>query len=251
MGIWSKDKHYYLRNYIGIFTKGMHKQWSTMCYIDLFAGPGKCRIRENEEEIDGSPLIALNAEYPFSLFFFVDLNEGAIRALDQRIKTHPLYTKVDISCGDANDQVSYVVDRIPDEALCLSFIDPTGLDFNYVALEKLATKKVDLMLTFPTHMALGRNLPKFLKTAQCKLDDVIGDNKWRDFSTEFEILLYYKEKFNILGYQALQGVHEIPIRSPEKNVPLYSIIFASKHKRGYDFFKKTCMIDSSGQRQLF
>lgn len=251
VGIWSKDKHYYLKNYVGIFTQGMRKIWPTMCYIDLFAGPGKCRVRDNEEEIDGSPLIALNARYPFSSFFFSDLNENVVNTLDQRIKNHPLYDKVDLLCGDANDQVAYVVEKVPTDALCLSFIDPTGLDFDFVALEKLATRRVDLLLTFPTHMALGRNLPKFLKTTHCKLDDVIGDSEWRRFKTEIDIIAYYKKKLSLLGYQAVQGGDEILIRNPDRNSPLYSVIFASKHERGYDLFKKICMIDSSGQRQLF
>src|SRR5690348_5460979 len=30
-----------------------------MYYVDLFAGPGRCRIRGTEKELDGSPLIAL------------------------------------------------------------------------------------------------------------------------------------------------------------------------------------------------
>lgn len=33
----------------------------------------------------------------------------------------------------------------------------------------------------------------------------------------------------------------IPIRSDEKNLPLYYLTFFSKHKTGYDFWKKVKM----------
>ena len=48
-GVWAKEKLYYLEHYLDIFSVGMNKKWAgKLYYVDLFAGPGKCRIRETE-----------------------------------------------------------------------------------------------------------------------------------------------------------------------------------------------------------
>ncbi len=39
-------------------------------YVDLFAGPGLCKIRETQKEINGSPLIAL-LENDFDKYYFL------------------------------------------------------------------------------------------------------------------------------------------------------------------------------------
>jgi len=250
VGLWSKDKHYYLKRYIDIFSKAMHKKWKVLCFIDFFAGPGKCFVRPTGEEIDGSPLIALQTAYEFSQYFFVDKDDTAIAALDQRLTDNSQYHKIKMSCGDANNQVKYIVELIPDEALALAFIDPTGWDFTFSSMEILASKRVDLMMNLPIFMSLKRNLQKFRQMDHCKLDDAIGDTEWRLYTTEGEIIQYYKRKLNKLGYKKVESGDEISIRT-SANVPLYSLLFASKHPLGHKFWQEACKIDSSGQRQLF
>ena len=47
-GPWTAVKLDYLARYIDIFETSMHaKPWRRRNYIDLFAGPGKCVIPEN------------------------------------------------------------------------------------------------------------------------------------------------------------------------------------------------------------
>ncbi len=48
----------YVGRYISIFRSGMKKKFGELNYIDLFAGPGKCRIRGTREVRNGTPLIA-------------------------------------------------------------------------------------------------------------------------------------------------------------------------------------------------
>jgi hypothetical protein len=62
-----KEKHHYLRNYIAA-TRHVRTQYvpprgdGGTVFIDLFAGPGKARIRDSGEFIEGSPLIAVNEQ---------------------------------------------------------------------------------------------------------------------------------------------------------------------------------------------
>lgn len=252
VGGWSKAKHYYLKKYIDTFTTSMRLKWhGQLYYIDLFTGPGKCIIRETEEEINGSPLIALGGPYPFAGYFFVDLNKEVIDALSKRCKNHQYYDRIKLIPGDCNLIIDDIISRIPKRSLSLAFVDPTGLHFKFATLEKLAQRKVDLIITFPEGMAIKRNIKKFLAEPHCPLDDVIGDNGWRKLSTGREIIQYYRDKLTSLGYQDIKLGEEIPIRSINKNLPLYCLLFASKSLLGHKFWQDISKIDHTGQRRLF
>jgi three-Cys-motif partner protein len=73
VGHWAKEKLHYIRRHCQIFNTGMKRQWSTRTYIDLFAGPGICLVQTTREEINGSPLLALSCEVPFTHYFFNDV----------------------------------------------------------------------------------------------------------------------------------------------------------------------------------
>ena len=58
------DKKVYVEKYLGIFTKGVSNKWGgKLAYVDLFSGPGKNVIRETGEEVEGSPLLALQCDF--------------------------------------------------------------------------------------------------------------------------------------------------------------------------------------------
>ena len=68
VGSWTIDKLFFWNRYIEIATTAMvgHPQWSAgLIYVDLFAGPGVCRLRDTGERLPGSPLIAANAPKAF------------------------------------------------------------------------------------------------------------------------------------------------------------------------------------------
>src|SRR5437870_11890340 len=48
-GEWAKRKLHFLRNYCGITTVAMRKKWR-LRYLDVVAGPGRCKIAETGEE---------------------------------------------------------------------------------------------------------------------------------------------------------------------------------------------------------
>lgn len=72
-GPWVAEKLFYLKRYLHMFSITMFKKpWRAVNYIDLFAGPGKCCVREERTVHLGSPLLALTAPRPFTNYFFVD-----------------------------------------------------------------------------------------------------------------------------------------------------------------------------------
>lgn len=54
-GEWIKRKHHFLDRYCNMFTQSMKGKWHRL-YIDVMAGPGRCRIKSSGEICPGSPL---------------------------------------------------------------------------------------------------------------------------------------------------------------------------------------------------
>lgn len=106
-GVWIEKKHKPLVYYSEIFNQEMKdKDWNHRIYFELFAGPGRCFVRETKREELGSPLQIL--ETNFTKFSFVELNKHAAEALATRIAGHPLAPFVEIWCGDCAEAVEKV-----------------------------------------------------------------------------------------------------------------------------------------------
>jgi three-Cys-motif partner protein len=271
-GAWAIKKLDYLRRYIDIFVTSMHnKPWRALNYIDLFAGPGKCRVRSNSEIFLGSPLIALKATYPFSGYYFGDLEPGNITTLQKRCSVSPVAEQVNYCVGDSNKTVRRIVDHISKidrefirgqwPSLNLAFLDPTGIDLHWETVKRLAQiNRMDLIIHY-SQMGLSRLMPNvFDSTEENRIDSFFGDREWRDIYREWQgkiglhrqLIDHYKNKLCNLGYADIRGLIPEPLmRSKKKKAPLYRLIFASKHELAHDFWRKTTSRDVYGQHRLF
>jgi len=259
-GIWAKEKLHYLEDYLNIFFFGMRKKWpGKLYYIDLFSGPGLCRIRETGEELDGSPLIALR--FDFEKYFFFELDSECCETLNARIKTRysEKMKNVILTPGDCNQQIDKIKPPSP-PALGLAFIDPTGISqISFETIRKLTFKrKIDLLINFPEGMGIRMNLHQYTKKETNALNGFLGTSRWKgrlDKSiTSFaqacsEIADEYLENLRSLGYQIVDG-SQIPVMTNQNRL-LYYLLFASKDPKGNEFWKKIGVINPHGQRKLF
>ncbi len=266
-GKWVAEKLDYLKRYIDIFETAMRKKWSKRHFIDLFAGPGKCRI-DNSSICLGSPLIALTTTYPFTDYFFIDRERANIDALQKRCISSPLNDHIRFINEDCNVAVHDVIRNIQTTdrndkttSLNLAFLDPDGLELEWNTVEALgAVPKMDLIIHYPV-MGLNRTLANASRIEQHKLDLFFGDREWRtiynqvgDVSVvERELLLHYKRKLQALGYkevkQDAETGNEPPIRNTRGGL-LYRLIFASKNELGDKFWRKVIQRNVHGQRRL-
>ena len=83
-GVWAKAKLDYVNRYMAVFETSMRQKWEKRNYIDIFAGPGKNLVRDTNEVLLGSPLLALTTQYPFTGYYFVDKNPANTAALEAR-----------------------------------------------------------------------------------------------------------------------------------------------------------------------
>jgi three-Cys-motif partner protein len=250
VGAWAKEKLHYIGRYCQIFNIGMKNQWTTRTYVDLFSGPGKCVVEKTKEEVDGSPLLALRCQTPFTHYFFNDLAPDPILALQKRADCFPATTLY--LNKDRNSVVDELLEKLPKDSLDFCFIDPFKWEIHFNTIRKLVTqRRMDLAITF--HIGsikrVADNPPKDLLA-------FFPDSSWQQ---EYEVarqnsttagrtlLDAYEHGLIELGYKEIK---DYTLMVNEKHVPLYYLIFASKHQRGSDFWNKVAIRSEAGQYRM-
>jgi three-Cys-motif partner protein len=253
-GLWIKRKHYFLQQYADIFTKGMIKKWQgRLTFIDLYAGPGKCVIKETAQEPEGSPLLAL--QYDFNRYVFVEETSSLMAALQTRCSQSPKKDSIKFLQVDCNQCIQQIINEIPPGHLSLAFIDPTDIDIHYATIKALAqiSTGVDLLMNIQYGMDLKRNFDSYLKRGEesklsrfLRSDFDISQLKGKEAKDVIEV---YKSRIRELGYQTVE--HRDITVTNTKNAPMYFLLFASKDPRGLDFWQKISKKDEQGQWELF
>jgi len=277
-GEWVKEKLYYVKRYIDVFEVAMRdRSWRRRVFIDLFAGPGKCIVRDTNEYLLGSPLLALQTQYPFTDYYFGDLEQDNIDFLTQRISESSIpKDRIHLLVGDANHKVKDVVTEIAQcdkefikgvlPCLNLAFLDPEGLELEWKTIETLAhLNRMDLIIHYSQN-GLTRNIDKCYATQKdTVVDSFFGDRKWRDvyrnalskresIGVHRALIDYYKSKLSNLGYVVINDSDEVAqeplIRNTQRRAPLYRLIFASKHPLGNKIWNEVTKKDIHGQEKL-
>ncbi len=273
-GEWTEEKLDYLERYIWTFETSMRaKPWRERHYIDLFAGPGKCRIERTGQILLGSPLIALMTEHPFTDYFFVDIDPDNVKALRQRCSQSALVKADRIKEGDCNVVVDEIVGHIKTvdnrfirgawPSLNLTFLDPEGFEVKWGTVAKLASvNRMDMIINFPIG-GLNRFMPVAIEQEHCQIDDFFGGIEWRQVYHDHmgrsgmarALLDLYKNKLISLGYQDVRGSEEtgdeVLIRNTQRQAPLYYLVFACKNPLGNEFWKSITRRNVRGQLTLF
>lgn len=268
VGDWYADKLHYVSRYAGIFTKGMKYKWPHLVYLDLFAGPGRCRVKPKGQFDDGSPLTAL--KLGFTHYYFSDLSNDAVAALQARcLKVAREDQYVLVQLGDANTLAKGLnaeVKKLGRETLAFAFIDPPGTEMRYDSIASLtAGLPMDLLIFFPLQMNIQRQAHyRRADTAEnAQWDAYFGTNEWRCLRSGHQLYELYLAQLRKLGYQYF-GEGKVVRDRRRGTLPrgpsrpgrgggnkLYILIPASKHKRGEEFWNKATPEDAARQRDLF
>lgn len=253
VGPWSADKHKFLAAYIYAFTTAMRdKKWSSLNYIDLFAGPGKLRIKNTERITWGSPLIA--AHYPvFQNLFVCEKNKQAFDALTARLDQLNARSRIVAFNSDCNDIVGEIVDQIPPRSLTLAFLDPYGLHLDFKTVLALSNHRTDLIIFFPDRLdALRNHGLVYRHDPDSNLDRFLGDPGWRKAldsnpRDRWAAVLrdLYVERLRALGYVYFEFE-----RIHAGSSPMYLLIFCSAHPVAAQIWRRISRKKPDGQRTL-
>lgn len=258
VGSWVKEKHERLRKYVDI-SRAVRRKFlqggGGATYIDLFCGSGRAFIRDTNEKIDGSPLVAFkcacNGGAPFSQIHIADVEEPKVAAAAKRIAdaggTAMTYV------GKAEDVATQIVAQLNPYGLHFVFLDPYNLDaLPFAVIEILARLRRIDMLIHVSAQDLQRNLHAYTKLDDNRLERFAPG--WRqhvglDQSRQrirAALLSYWAGKFETLGLSPAERVELVS--GQERNQRLYWLVLVSREKLARDFWEKIGSV--SGQRDL-
>lgn len=256
-GDWTREKLYYVSRYMHIFSQGMKRRWAARVYIDLLAGPGICV--DDVGEFDGSPLLAVQCEEPFTRVILVERESGLCAVLEQRVGNRAIVIPDDCNRPAVIDRVRQEFDA---RTLGLAFVDNLGLDVPFSTLERLTRdRRIDLIITFQIG-DLTRNLEDVLSglDSDQRWTAFFGSRGWRKVAEEARrrnespseiatrLMEFYGHQFGTIGYRFIGHSHQLMRNS--RNVALYRLLLAAKHPRAQEFFEKISRIEYDGQRRL-
>lgn len=253
---YAKDKLTILKGYMARFTTAMKdKKWRALNYIDLQAGPGKNVFDPSGDIMLGSPLLALTTRFPFHNLHLVEMGTSEYGALKSRVSTSDRSASVKLYNQDCNVAVDQIVERIKqidDEyidgvwpSLNLAFLDPEGLEVQWQTVEKLAAlSRMDLIINFSTS-GITRNAGLAAASeGDTSVDRFFGTREWRsvyetvrnqDSSVVRRKLIdFYLSRLHGMDYVQTE-VEEREFKN-QRNVQIYTMIFASKNDLGIKFW---------------
>jgi three-Cys-motif partner protein len=253
VGEWTLEKHERLRRYITI-TRAVRKKWlkptragcepAGATYIDLFCGPGRSRIRDTGQIIDGSPLVAASAAQdggaPFTRILLADEEPSLVRAACARLAAQGITAEP--FEGPATETAREIVKALNPHGLHFAFLDPFNLgDLAFTVIEQLATFNRMDMLIHVSAQDLQRNLRRNIEQEDSPLDRFAPG--WRDSVDigaldkviRVGFLDHWLRLIRELDMQPFQGIELV---SGERNQRLYWLVLVSRHRQAGDFWDK-------------
>lgn len=254
VGIWAKTKYKKICYYDEMFSGSMKNKWSCRVYLDLFSAAGKSIIRENNEIVLGSPLLALSVNPQFDEYIFCEEQEENIEALKKRVSMYYPDSNCKFLHGNSNDNVERIISLIPKfsksfKGLTFCFLDPYKTsELKFSTIEKLANSLyIDFLILIPSFMDINRNLHSYIREDDDTIDNFLGTKDWRKkwqlkqnhISFGNFITLQFCERMKSIGFLFESEDDLELVKLEKKNVPLYHLAFFSKNKLGLKFWRET------------
>jgi len=246
VGPWAYDKHARIRKYVDISGPARRKYagQSQSTFIDLFCSCGRSRIKDTQEVIDGSPVVAwlesVRCNAPFSKVLIADHNEQLLKACEARLLKHgaPVVTFF----GDAQNTVDALIRQLDPHGLHFILLDPYNLEsLSFGIVRKLAALKRADILMHVSAVDLQMNLRLYMSRDTSPLDSFAPG--WRahvpsssdDVMVRGKILEHWRNLLKLEGLTTTE-THQLVVGSG--NQRLYWLAFAAKHELALSFWDK-------------
>ncbi len=178
VGKWVENKYYFLVKFLNA-SKETRRKFSiegNAIYIDLFAGSGKCIIRNDKKEIlnGGMRVIEFN-EVPFNNLYFFDKENINIEAFKIRAKNK---RNCFFKAADSNIEIKTLVKKLllnPNN-YHFAFIDTFGPEaLKFETIKELAKlKRMDMLIHFPIG-SIKRNINSWVQKNKNILNELLGN----------------------------------------------------------------------------
>jgi three-Cys-motif partner protein len=228
IGYWSEIKLDIVREYAhaySVILAGQKNPPFYHVYIDAFAGAGKHLSKTTGEEVEGSPVIAVNTQPPFKEYHFIDLDGLKVDSLTKLFGQRP---DIHIYQGDCNEillqQILPKV-RFEDYRRGLCLLDPYGLHLRWQVIETVGQLgTIDMFLNFPmadmNRNVFWRNPEGVDESDVARMTAFWGDETWRQIAYEEVQTLFGPEEEKTSNETVAQAFRErLRHKAGFKNVP--------------------------------
>ena len=259
IGVWSEVKLAIIKEYASAYARIMESKrreeisrlrW---IYIDAYAGPGYHLSKTTGDLVEGSPLIALDADPPFHEYHFIDTEPERSELLRGY-------------AGDRKDVFTYSEDcnkvllksvfpraQFKDYRRALCLLDPYNIDLTWEVIEAAGkARSIEIFMNFMimdiNRNALRKNPDKAVASKVAQMTRLWGDETWLDAGyDQIQTLFGYSvpvkvsnERFAEAFRERLEkkaGFKYVPKPMPMKtqtNSVIYYLYFASQKEAGMD-----------------
>ena len=241
----SLDKRYLVSRYANIVSRALRGKLPVY-WVELFAGPGRLYVTDEDDFVDGSPIDALNVDSPFTGYVFSDLDPECVSALTERVRTSG-QRGVHVFQGNANDPSLHglIADLVPRNALMILYLDPQGLDLHFSTIAYFAERfdRLDVLVNFsPGYVQRAMGAGSRARPASVlgvDPDDLSALREFRQIQQRFEENL----EMEGLTHRAARA-----IRSAHNNAVIYQMLIASRSSLALKFFEQAAAVELSGQK---
>lgn len=238
---WTDEKLMILEAYLNAFAKACQKVGGWYG-LDPFAGTGLNWSTTRDAPVNGSALIALEAEPPRATkVVMAESNSGAFAALTHRTE---VYGDQAVRFNeDANGIVGDMLTLVPRHAPTFAFLDPEGSELEWPTVEAIAEhkrghspNKIEQLILFPTDMGFVRLAPDHPEL----VTRIYGHDHWKEIyerrsaakitaeQARSEYVRLYANGFTNLGYRTVLD-RQI---TKTNGTPMYFLIFATDNDAG-------------------
>lgn len=248
VGQWALDKQDYLCRYIDI-SRGVRAKYlppagnGGACYIDLFCGPGRSRVRETGAWIDGSPIAAWKKSEgvgtPFSKIIIADQDPVRLEAATERLER--LGAPVVPLEGSAIDTVREARQRAGRYGLNFAFLDPYSIgQLAFDLFHELSQLKRIDVLAHVSKMDFQRNMPSNIAHEQGEFDAFAPG--WRETvdlqqphaAVRRDVFKYWR---NLVAEKGIPTSEDIKLITGERGQHLYWLLLAARHDLAHSFWR--------------
>jgi len=247
VGPWAKEKHDLLCRYIDMAKSARGKylppQKGGAAFVDLFCGPGRCRVKTTGEWIDGGAVAAwkksVEGGKPFTRMIVADADQERLDAMVTRLER--LGAPVVSRCGPASETAFFALQRTPAHGLNFAYLDPYNLEsLNFKIFETLSrVKRLDVLVHL-SKMDLQRNLDSNIAATESAFDAFAPG--WRAVinveqaqgGIRTEIVEHWRDLVAKTGIKASEDVR---LLKGSRGQHLYWLLLLASHELAHKFWK--------------
>lgn len=237
-------KYSILRKYLGV-CKTFNRIYDNFVYIDTHGGSGRVSFKSNGKLTEGSPLIA-SLWNPNAPCHIIELDPDTYNNLRASTSDCGNVTAYE---GDCNKWITEILAKIPKfQKFVFCFVDPSSLVYtvNHTIYDQLNANTIRTVAAFPrTELLLNFPLESILRCAGDffnnpkerraigngeRVTTFMGSTTWQDLPEKKRTRRDFLEVYITEMLENYPYVGAILIRSIEKNLPLYYLVYTTHNQ---------------------